>query len=72
MGAVDSPRERYYTLMQPTGTAGIHLAAFDLAQVPPTKTIVPLPTTIAMGQFTKDGGLVGIDEDGEGVSSIKT
>ena len=40
---------KYFTLMQPNNTGGIHLASFDLLGVSHTKTIVPLPTTIVDG-----------------------
>jgi len=51
----------YYTLMQPANASSIHLARFDIKKR--TKTIVPMETTVAFGQFV-DGRIVGIDDDG--------
>jgi hypothetical protein len=63
-GAIDTAKGVYYTLMQPKGTAGIHLARFDIANR--QKTIIPLNTTIVNGHFM-DGSIMGCDEDESGV-----
>ena len=61
-GAVDNANGVYYTLMQPPGTAGIHLAAISFAaQV--HISYMPLPTTICFGAFTTSNTIVGIDEN---------
>jgi hypothetical protein len=63
-GAVDTKKGVYYTLMQPKGASGIHLASFDIAKK--QKKIVPMKTTIAFGEFV-DGSIIGCDEDESGV-----